>query len=131
MPVRCLIRVFQEERLTIANVPERDQLLRELRAFTVKMPSTTGRERFEADKQSSHDDTVYSPRVGNLAQREGQAQPRRAVHGGHGGGDSERHGWLDTDELTEDRGHGALGHERYARITERMVERVVLAYRGL
>lgn len=58
--VACLQLLFQEQRLKIPPLPERDILVKELRAFRVKVNLRTGNETFEAWRERDHDDLVLA-----------------------------------------------------------------------
>ncbi len=54
-----LVSLFAQDRLRLANVPERETLLREAQAFVVKV-STSANESFEAWRDTDHDDTILA-----------------------------------------------------------------------
>lgn len=52
--------LMSQRRFTIANLPDRNTLLRELRTFKVKVSTTTGNESFEHWRQKDHDDILFA-----------------------------------------------------------------------
>jgi hypothetical protein len=52
--------LLQRQRLKVAQLPERETLLKELRTFRVKVKVTTDNESFEAWRESDHDDLVFA-----------------------------------------------------------------------
>jgi hypothetical protein len=52
--------LLQQERLKIADLPERETLLKEFRTFRIKLKAETGHATFEAWRESDHDDLVFS-----------------------------------------------------------------------
>jgi hypothetical protein len=58
--VSVLQVLLQTRRLKVANLPEREVLLRELLAFRVKVAVATGNETFEAWRERDHDDLVLA-----------------------------------------------------------------------
>src|SRR5262249_6340157 len=62
VPKRDLAGVMQvlmgERRLKVADVPEREALLKELQNFKVKVKASTGNETLEAWRERDHDDLV-------------------------------------------------------------------------
>jgi hypothetical protein len=52
--------LLQQQRLKVSELPEREVLLREMRAFRVKVAAATGHETFEAWRERDHDDLVLS-----------------------------------------------------------------------
>jgi hypothetical protein len=56
--VRCLQVLLRSRRLRVADLPERTALLREMRAFRVKI--TAAHEPFEAGRRQDHDDLVLA-----------------------------------------------------------------------
>ncbi len=54
-----LVQLFQGKRLQVASVPERETLLREAQAFSVKI-TDVGNETFAAMREGDHDDTVLA-----------------------------------------------------------------------
>jgi hypothetical protein len=54
-----LVQLFQGKRLQVAGVAERETLLREAQAFSVKM-TEAGNETFAAMREGDHDDTVLA-----------------------------------------------------------------------
>jgi hypothetical protein len=61
--VSVMQSVFQGGRLKVAQLPERDQLLRELRSFQLRV-SKAGHTSFEAATEAIHDDMVMSLSLG-------------------------------------------------------------------
>ncbi len=55
-----LAALLPQQRLKIAEMPERDVLLRELRTFRVKVSTATGNESYESWRESDKDDCVLS-----------------------------------------------------------------------
>lgn len=54
-----LVTLFQERRLALAQVPERDVLIREAQTFSVKV-TPAGNETFESWRENEHDDLVLA-----------------------------------------------------------------------
>lgn len=52
--------LFQQQRLKILKMPDRDTLIKELRSFRVKVSTATGNETFEAWREKDHDDLVLA-----------------------------------------------------------------------
>jgi hypothetical protein len=52
--------LLQQQRLKVSELSEREVLLREMRAFRVKVVAATGHETFEAWRERDHDDLVLS-----------------------------------------------------------------------
>jgi hypothetical protein len=80
--------LLQDRRLKIAEGPERDTLLKELRAFRVKVKVTTGHETFEAWRERDHDDMVFAVSLPLwLVERGTRSGPGLRVFKIRGGGD--------------------------------------------
>lgn len=58
--ISVLLKAAQRGRITIPDMPLADALRRELRAFTLKQDKRTGNVRFEAKRQSDHDDILLA-----------------------------------------------------------------------